>query len=470
MPMSRDSSPRGAYGGAPSERPPNDDREEQRRWFKQLEFENHGDNVLERSTTSSERQLDARRRHEEDEDVDPESWTQRRPSMRSSSLDHRRPASSPVQSYERRSSKPIDEPIRRQRVNFEESSRARTNEVEEEEQPSDFEAYNSHPPTRSRYRRRSPSPRCYRKHRTFQDYLDGDMNNSHPALPPTGRRESNVSGIKMKPENYDGKEDFDSYLERFETCAVLNGWNLRERCLVLSTKMVGTARTFFQTLPYDVKGSYRYLVQEFKGRFGSGSKHTQYWITKFNERLRKSDEPIATLADEILLLAQKAYPKGMTQENLNQVALQQLYKSLDSDTKWKCIEARVDTIGDAVEIVETYEAFAKGGNKKSVRQVTADDSNSSKLMKEIVERIKTLESQSQRRPPGRYVPRNDRVLCYACNEYGHVAYSCPNKYYGNNRDNQDNSNIQGNNRNTFRNQGNNRNNSASGFKSGNSGN
>ena len=42
------------------------------------------------------------------------------------------------------------------------------------------------------------------------EHSNGDMNNKPLALPPAGRHGSSGSGIKIKPDNFDKQEDFDS--------------------------------------------------------------------------------------------------------------------------------------------------------------------------------------------------------------------------------------------------------------------
>ena len=414
MSRSREASPHDPRG-ASAESQPVDDREEQRRWFRQLELENHGDLQLERDSPSPRRE------------------------------------------------KRLNVPSSGGQFGFEDERIDRRSYPEDEEEEITEENY---VPLNSKFdqnqgARRSerhlgpvPAPRPigqprqpaypnqqndqWRRARRDIDRDMDDLNNNHYALPaPMRHTPAATPRIKMKPEHYDGKEDFDSYLDRFETCALLSGWTRREQTLVLATLMNGAARTYFQTLPDTIKRNYHQLIANFQGRFGSTSKHTQYWVSKFNERMRKNEEPIATLADEILLLAQKAYPRGMTQDNLHQVALQQLYKSLDPEARWKCIEARTDSMGQAVEIIETYEAFAKGTNKKAVRLTMAeeksDSNDATETIQGLLRRVDFLENKTDKksfyqdkagqRKSGQ--PDLSKRQCFLCMGYGHLFKSCP---------------------------------------------
>ena len=201
------------------------------------------------------------------------------------------------------------------------------------------------------------------------------------------------STVKMKPDAYDGSEDFDDYEEHFSGIAILNGWDYRIKSLMLSSMLRGSARSFYLTLPGHIRSDYFQLVDQLKGRFGGMAKHPQFWVSQFNSRNRKTGESAAKFADAIYLLARRAYPAGMTDFNLQQVALQQFYKSLDPEMKWKCIEKGCTELRQAVEVVEMYETFmGNHATKKSIREVNATND----LLLNIVDRIDQLQAEQER--------------------------------------------------------------------------
>ena len=438
-----------------------DDREEQRRWFRQLEYENHGDNVLEVDSPTSGEHPPRRRAQSltrdppgrgpsngaEAGDRDYAPWSspdrdrvdqrQAPDRERSAKPDHqRRPPSPPRRSgsYQPRPPPRFEDAA----ADFERLDGDCVPAYEDDEGGEYVPRNRGHDHdywTRGRPRGRgdqwldrgrcppSPPRGPFRPDATNPRHRWGTMDRNNSCR-PNRSPSSQGSKIKMKPESYEGKEDFDSYLERFETCALLSSWSTRERSLVLSAMMKGAARTFFQTLPENVKNDYRLLIASLQGRFGSTSKHTQYWMTKFAERTRKSEEPVAAFADEILLLAQKAYPRDMTQENLNQVALQQLYKSLEPETKWKCIEKKCESIWEAVEVVETYEMFAKGGGRKAARQVTASPEDCEE-MTELLRRVQSFGKDPDHKGSDRDRFKREGGPCYLCKTSGHRFATCP---------------------------------------------
>ena len=75
----------------------------------------------------------------------------------------------------------------------------------------------------------------------------------------------------------------------------------------------------------------------------------------FDARMRISGESVAAIADDLLLLARRAHP-NLDRKSVKQLALQQFYKSLEPQLKWRCIERDCRSLGEAVELVETYES------------------------------------------------------------------------------------------------------------------
>ena len=319
-------------------------------------------------------------------------------------------------------------------------------------------------PTQRRERSHSqpPFPSSFPNHNEGRNCNNSQADNQLAApvlnyLPDPRNVSARQSIVKMKPDTYDGSEDFDDYEEHFSGIASLNGWDYRLRSLMLSSMLRGSARSFYLTLSVDIRSDYFQLVDQLKGRFGGQAKHPQYWVTQFEGRHRKSGETAAKFADALYLLARRAYPAGMTDFNLQQVALQQFYKSLDQEMKWKCIEKSCTELRQAVEVVEMFETFmGNNPNKKSIREVNATND----LLLSLVDRIDQLNIEQERQrsrlndknssgqinaaqnPNHRYQHDNNhgsvpnrthrnsqdshrKPNCYACGDSSHYLRECP---------------------------------------------
>ena len=213
-----------------------------------------------------------------------------------------------------------------------------------------------------------------------------------PIQPNYGGR--HVQTVKMRPDPFDGSGNFDDYLENFELCAVLNNWDRRTKSFMLPVLLKGSARDFFVAQDDDVKYDYERLTSVLKSRFGCGSKHQQYWLGKFEARVRQG-ESTAKLADQILLLARRAYP-SMDYDHLQQVCMQQFFKSLDNEMKWRIIDRKCETLDKAVEVVETFESVVGSSpSNRSRKQVSEVNvlSQDTQFVTRLMDRIDFLENK-----------------------------------------------------------------------------
>ena len=161
-------------------------------------------------------------------------------------------------------------------------------------------------------------------------------------------------GPSLSPEHYDGSEDFDIYIEQFECIADLGRWTEKERALALAAYLKGQARRFYISLSEKVKSSYQLLAYQLRQRFSSSSRPSFYWTAKFENRFRLPGEKIADFSDELLLLVRRAYPH-LDIYTQHQLALQQWFKSMSPEVKWRCIERNCQTIREAEEVADMYE-------------------------------------------------------------------------------------------------------------------
>jgi hypothetical protein len=101
---------------------------------------------------------------------------------------------------------------------------------------------------------------------------DGRYPFSSP-VPNFGRQKGTPS---VKPDQFDGQEDWEQYYSHFLNCAALGNWPEKTQLLVLSSCLKGSARTFYIGLPQEDKHSYRNLVRRLDERFGSSKQQPRY--------------------------------------------------------------------------------------------------------------------------------------------------------------------------------------------------
>ena len=104
-------------------------------------------------------------------------------------------------------------------------------------------------------------------------------------------------------------------------------------------------------------------------RFGS-SRHAMKWLNQLEVRQRKPGESITALGDELRQLAKTAYRKldSIAQDILT---LKQLYKLIPVEMKCRCVEHDCQSVQQAVEVIERYEAILgeAGQDRKKIPEL-----------------------------------------------------------------------------------------------------
>lgn len=238
--------------------------------------------------------------------------------------------------------------------------------------------------------------------------------------------------INVKPEPYDGKDDWEEYITQFEVCAELGNWRENEMALTLASALRGQARTFYISLPQLERRNYRILKQRLGSRFGSSTQDTR-WLSRLETRKRTSGESIAALADDLRQMTQRAY-KDFDPRAQEVIALNQLFKSVSPDVKYQCRDCK--TLSEAVGIIERYEAIMgdPSDKRRQLRMLnTMDLKEDQDTIQGLSRRMEKLETERKSETSQRGVkPREQRIQtgrsrgrCYICESQNHYFKDCP---------------------------------------------
>ena len=274
-----------------------------------------------------------------------------------------------------------------------------------------------------------------------QDYNHNRrMHDEHVYMPePVRRCPRPAHSITIKPDTFNGDDDWDQYISHFENCAELGQWTDRERALTLAACLKGQARVFYASLSAREVYDYKSLTNKLEQRFGSARQQSR-WLTRLQSRRRLPNESIAYFGDEIRLMAQKAYP-SLDCNAQEMLALQQFYKAVSLEMRCKLMDRDTKSISEAVEVVERYEELMndgmerrrnvvrstghEDGNNQSTEATERSDTSLESVVKEMSARLERLEKRGN-------VPMRDRQwdqrrtrTCFLCNSPDHFQRNCP---------------------------------------------
>ena len=111
----------------------------------------------------------------------------------------------------------------------------------------------------------------------------------------------------LKPPSFDGKSQWEPYIAQFEIVAGMNQWNDEQKGNYLATSLKGSVLSVLGNLPSDTRQDYKELVAALESRFGSAHQQELH-RSKFKSRLRRRDESLKELAEDLERLARLAYP------------------------------------------------------------------------------------------------------------------------------------------------------------------
>ncbi|XP_033739054.1 uncharacterized protein LOC117326415 [Pecten maximus] len=199
--------------------------------------------------------------------------------------------------------------------------------------------------------------------------------NSFPSVPFQSKHAA-VNKVLMKPQQYDGCEDFEEYISQFEILAELNNWSYASKSLYLAGSLSGSARAVLSELDETSRRDFKSLVEALKFRFGSAEK-AELFRAQLQTRVRAKEESIPELAQSIRRLTRRAYPTADS-KLVGTLALENFIESIpDADIRLRLKESRPRDINEAeIQAVrlETHRLADKQRSRptRTVCSTTAD--------------------------------------------------------------------------------------------------
>ena len=175
----------------------------------------------------------------------------------------------------------------------------------------------------------------------------------------------------MKPQYYDGSDDWEEYITQFDILSDINNWSYGSKSLYLAGSLKGPARAILNELSSSERRDFDKLVRALSNRFCT-SNRAEMFRARLQSKTRNKDESIPELAQMIRKLTCQVYPNASS-NLLDVLALDHFIDALtDADMRFRLREARPKNIAEAEIItvrIETHKLAGKQRGKVFVRSV-----------------------------------------------------------------------------------------------------
>ncbi len=212
------------------------------------------------------------------------------------------------------------------------------------------------------------------------------------------------------PELFSGDKSWDDWIYHFQSVAEVCGWDNANKLKWLRVRLTGRAGQVFTRLPDDSKADYDQAKTALKERFEPEARKTLYQ-TRLQTRVKQKGEGWAEFGEDLLRLADKAYPE-LVDAAKEQYALNQYFTQLSNpQVAFAVKQTKPTTIDEAVRATLEMESYSKPmpsgitavseeAEEGAVAISSVQGTSDLKMIMEKMERMETQLKEMQQRGSG----------------------------------------------------------------------
>lgn len=248
---------------------------------------------------------------------------------------------------------------------------------------------------------------------------------------------NNESGLKLKPDTFDGSTPLREFFSQFNLIARASRWNEETKTAVLVSCLRGKARAVLENVQDLDNFKFAELKSKLELRFGEIHSLQSYYC-QFTNRKQKFGENFAAFGAEIERLSQFAYPEcphsvrdkiacaqfvsaisdGFIRRTLQLEGISSLKVAIERAKTVKSIqesyfEQKKRSNFNFYKRKENYFSLRKGESDVEKEEKQGKDGNKSKFIKQ--------------NGNGKRYENKNRMECWLCGKEGHLRFECPGK-------------------------------------------
>ena len=242
----------------------------------------------------------------------------------------------------------------------------------------------------------------------------------------------------VMPTMFPGKDmlEWGQYVQSFEACADLNGWDNTLKCKFLAVRLTGQAAKVYFYLEEAIRQDWVALKDALGSRLDSPST-PELSKSEFLARSRKSNESIIEFGNCVRHLARQAY-STLSATVRDELAKDQFIRGLsDRDMVIRLRQSKPVSLDDAIKLALEYETICidvdNSVPKNSPKMVASASSSNSKLEEMMAEMLTLMKDERSQQTANRSTTnrstrrgRNHNYTCYECGSPSHFRKNCPN--------------------------------------------